>query len=132
MTLSTLNYGNYGIFLSMGNAGFIPSTIVVPFWDYLIESYKYKPPKGTNWLDPTTLLLLMIYIFSITLRTLNDGNYGIFLTTGTAGFRSSTVVCPTSLRIPEPQKSPKRTPSPLVPLGPQPRQQGLGFRGLGV
>ena len=36
MTLRTLNYGNYGIFLIMGNAGFCPSTvpivsIVVPF-----------------------------------------------------------------------------------------------------
>ena len=27
MTLSTLNYGNYGIFLIMGNAGLIPSTV---------------------------------------------------------------------------------------------------------
>ena len=26
MTLRTLNYGNYGIFLIMGNAGFCPST----------------------------------------------------------------------------------------------------------
>ena len=29
MTLGTLNYGNYGIFLIMGNAGFCPSTVVV-------------------------------------------------------------------------------------------------------
>ena len=28
MTLRTLNYGNYGIFLIMGNAGFCPSTDV--------------------------------------------------------------------------------------------------------
>ena len=28
MTLRTLNYGNYGIFLIMGNAGFCPSTVV--------------------------------------------------------------------------------------------------------
>ena len=27
MTLRTLNYGNYGIFLIMGNAGFCPSTL---------------------------------------------------------------------------------------------------------
>ena len=27
MTLRTLNYGNYGIFLMMGNAGFCPSTV---------------------------------------------------------------------------------------------------------
>ena len=26
MTLRTLNYGNYGIFLIMGHAGFCPST----------------------------------------------------------------------------------------------------------
>ena len=30
MTLRTLNYGNYGIFLIMGNAGFCPSTVVCP------------------------------------------------------------------------------------------------------
>ena len=30
MTLRTLNYGNYGIFLIMGNAGFCPSTDVSP------------------------------------------------------------------------------------------------------
>ena len=28
MTLRTLNYGIYGIFLIMGNAGFCPSTVV--------------------------------------------------------------------------------------------------------
>ena len=27
MTLRTLNYGNYGIFLMMGNAGFCPSAV---------------------------------------------------------------------------------------------------------
>ena len=27
MTLRTLNYGNYGIFLTMGNAGFCPSAV---------------------------------------------------------------------------------------------------------
>ena len=31
MTLRTLNYGNYGIFLIMGNAGFCPSTEGVGF-----------------------------------------------------------------------------------------------------
>ena len=30
MTLRTLNYGNYGIFLIMGNAGFCPSAILLP------------------------------------------------------------------------------------------------------
>ena len=29
MTLRTLNYGNYGIFLIMGNAGFCPSAVCV-------------------------------------------------------------------------------------------------------
>ena len=29
MTLRTLNYGNGGIFLIMGNAGFCPSTVVL-------------------------------------------------------------------------------------------------------
>ena len=29
MTLRTLNYGNYGIFLIMGNAGFCPSAVVL-------------------------------------------------------------------------------------------------------
>ena len=29
MTLRTLNYGNYGIFLIMGNAGFCPSAVVI-------------------------------------------------------------------------------------------------------
>ena len=31
MTLRTLNYGNYGIFLIMGNAGFCPSTVWLVF-----------------------------------------------------------------------------------------------------
>ena len=30
MTLRTLNYGKYGIFLKMGNAGFCPSTVGNP------------------------------------------------------------------------------------------------------
>ena len=34
MTLRTLNYGNYGIFLIMGHAGFCPSTVV----------YNYRAP----------------------------------------------------------------------------------------
>ena len=29
MTLRTLNYGNYGMFLTMGNAGLISSIVVV-------------------------------------------------------------------------------------------------------
>ena len=31
MTLRTLNYGNYGIFLIMGHAGFCPSTVRIGF-----------------------------------------------------------------------------------------------------
>ena len=30
MTLRTLNYGNYGTFLIIGNAGFCPSTVSPP------------------------------------------------------------------------------------------------------
>ena len=29
ITFRTLKYGNYGLFLDMGNAGFIPSTVVL-------------------------------------------------------------------------------------------------------
>ena len=32
MTLTTPNYGNYGIFLIMGNAGFCPSTVGLRVW----------------------------------------------------------------------------------------------------
>ena len=51
MTLRTLNYGNYGIFLIMGNAGFCPSTVVSenqgpqpkpPNLGYLIK----RPPRN--------------------------------------------------------------------------------------
>ena len=44
MTLRTLNYGTYGIFLIMGNAGFCPSTVVSrdtsnsPDWGYILTS----------------------------------------------------------------------------------------------
>ena len=38
MTLRTLNYGNYGTFLIMGNAGFCPSTVV---------GTPSPPPPGT-------------------------------------------------------------------------------------
>ena len=37
MTLRTLNYGNYGIFLIMGNAGFCPSTVVQAFLGFSLE-----------------------------------------------------------------------------------------------
>ena len=32
--LKALNYGNYGVFLIMGNAGFIPSTVGLEFGEY--------------------------------------------------------------------------------------------------
>ena len=32
MTLRTLNYGNYGIFLIMGNAGFCPSAVLICYY----------------------------------------------------------------------------------------------------
>ena len=32
LILRTLNYGNYGIFLIMGNAGFLSSTVVCEYW----------------------------------------------------------------------------------------------------
>ena len=52
MTLRTLNYGNYGIFLIMGNAGFCPSTvwvvvkIMVPFGvPNIIRHLVFRVPK---------------------------------------------------------------------------------------
>ena len=46
MTLRTLNYGNYGIFLKMGNAGFCPSTVglrvYVRFRVYVVLRCKYQ------------------------------------------------------------------------------------------
>ena len=44
MTLRTLNYGNYGIFLLMGHAGFCPST--VPLLTFL--SAKTPKPKAST------------------------------------------------------------------------------------
>ena len=43
MTLRTLNYGNYGIFLIMGNAGFCPSAVSIR----LLES-TYSQPTVSN------------------------------------------------------------------------------------
>ena len=34
-----LNYGISGTLLYFGHAGFCPSTVVIPFWDYLVGSY---------------------------------------------------------------------------------------------
>ena len=46
MTLRTLNYGNYGLFLIMGNAGFCPSTVVTP------------PKKGKNSPPPDPVVVI--------------------------------------------------------------------------
>ena len=40
MTLRTLNYGNYGIFLIMGNAGFCPSTVGPKLADFRVWSFE--------------------------------------------------------------------------------------------
>ena len=39
MTLRTLNYGNYGIFLIVGNAGFCPSTVLLLFLVLLLVNF---------------------------------------------------------------------------------------------
>ena len=44
MTLRTLNYGNYGIFLIMGNAGFCPSTVVAQ-----VERMKLDSARSFHW-----------------------------------------------------------------------------------
>ena len=36
MTLRTLNYGNYGIFPIMGNAGFCPSTVLWGMGEWVV------------------------------------------------------------------------------------------------
>ena len=43
MTLRTLNYGNYGIFLIVGNAGFISSTVV------LLKGSDDKDLETSSW-----------------------------------------------------------------------------------
>ena len=47
MTLRTLNYGNYGIFLIMGSAGFCPSTESFRFSDLVrvLESRGLQIPS---------------------------------------------------------------------------------------
>ena len=42
MTLRTLNYGNYGIFLIMGNAGFCPSTVVMVMIVMTVQHWSYN------------------------------------------------------------------------------------------
>ena len=41
MTLRTLNYGNYGIFLIMGNAGFCPSAVCTT----IMERFRVRARK---------------------------------------------------------------------------------------
>ena len=48
MTLRTLNYGNYGIFLIMGNAGFGPSAVS----GMLLYFAVYSSTAGFWTLDP--------------------------------------------------------------------------------
>ena len=45
LTLRTLNYGNYGIFLIMGNAGFCPSAVP---WDF--ATFCKSPMKAYTYL----------------------------------------------------------------------------------
>ena len=64
----------------------------------------------------------------MTLRTLNYGNYGIFLM-GNAGFISSTVVMARGRQLSpaqDPELNPIAGPTTTDPFG------GLGFEGLGV
>ena len=48
MTLRTLNYGNYGIFLIMGNAGFCPSTVLLSPPDDGVSSAVLSVFKGPD------------------------------------------------------------------------------------
>ena len=45
MTLRTLNYENYVIFLIMGNAGFCPSTVVLDI-DMQTRQFAVAPAPG--------------------------------------------------------------------------------------
>ena len=45
MTLRTLNYGNYGIFLIMGHAGFCPSAVGLSF---CFKDFRGSGDKGRN------------------------------------------------------------------------------------
>ena len=56
MTLRTLNYGNYGIFLIMGNAGFCPSTVVWGFLTITEQPQDGSLTKRTLLCAPTQLV----------------------------------------------------------------------------
>ena len=49
MTLRTLNYGNYGIFLIMGNAGFCPSTVSLGFMVGLLDRLRGSRVQGLGF-----------------------------------------------------------------------------------
>ena len=51
MTLRTLDYGNYGLFLIMGNAGFISSAVVPVF--SLLGCFRLTEPRVDNPFEAT-------------------------------------------------------------------------------
>ena len=54
MTLRTLNYGNYGIFLIMGSAGFCPSTLGPSSPEPLESTLEFPDPRRSPNLGPYT------------------------------------------------------------------------------
>ena len=59
MTLRTLNYGNDGIFLIMGNAGFCPST-VSPYSRCMII-VQYTPELFSNFAGPGRVVVFSVW-----------------------------------------------------------------------
>ena len=49
MTLRTLNYGNYGILLIMGNAGFCPSAVLTTIRLWCKEDSDYQSRIPHEW-----------------------------------------------------------------------------------
>ena len=72
MTLRTLNYGNYGIFLTMGNAGFCPSTVVLVITEapvLLVSSPSFAASDGSSHhqcLDGTQAMITILLTFHVT------------------------------------------------------------------
>ena len=60
MTLRTLNYGNYGIFLIMGNAGFCPSAVWAKTIFPGIQDLEREPQATTTSLHHRVFLLLLL------------------------------------------------------------------------
>ena len=101
-TLRTLNYGNYGIFLNMGNAGFISSTVWsdaqlqrpsrrprTPAHGQVFSLFPLKKEKvGNDLVNAATscifiygkLLQLIINAFICKMRT-NNGHLSVHVTT---------------------------------------------------